>query len=74
MQRYRPEIINGPRYAAMVPSSTGRWMSRDDPMWDRVWVEVDDPLRDFGQLRYWRRVPASVLLALEDFLAWGGKK
>jgi hypothetical protein len=55
----------------MTPTPTGRWISRDDPMWERVWVAYQPPLINllFECSRICR---ADVLLALDDaFLAWG---
>jgi hypothetical protein len=68
----------GKYHMEMLPTPTGRWISRDDPMWERVWLvapyyndfldDMDRSNKDWCQ----ELVSGKTLLALEDaFLAWG---
>jgi hypothetical protein len=54
-------------------SPTGRWISRDDPMWERVWVHAPPEFVERNRgLRVAMVASGAFLLALEDaFLAWG---
>ena len=68
-----PRFLEWSEYAVeAAPDPSGDWVSVRDPMWERLWIEIDEPqwgvYEDVGH----PTVRADVLLSLASaFRAWG---